>query len=132
MFALPGVEERDSGISVAGARALWLADATADPGSGAFLVGNEFAHLHPAPDLSLHLTLRTPDAEQAIARGWAAWHPYVALGRLPRTVVMVFAPRDRAEARVVERLVGASWEFARASADLTTSTEERKGNDAGR
>jgi hypothetical protein len=83
---------------------------------GAFLVGREFAHLHPTPDLSLHLALRTPDAEQAIALGWAEWHPHVLLGRLPRTVVMVFAPRDEYEARTVERLVHVSWQFACASA----------------
>ena len=46
LFALPGVEERASLISVPGARALCLPRAIDAP-AGAFLIDTEFAHLHP-------------------------------------------------------------------------------------
>ena len=113
LFGLPGVEERPSGISVPGARALWLAADAARGPREAFFVDREFAHLHPAPDVSLHVTLPTPEAEAVIAAGWGEWHPYVQSGLLPRTVVMLYAPRDAAEAGIVEQLVRRSWQFAR-------------------
>lgn len=116
VFGLPGVQEQPSGISVPGARALTLTDGAALGPAEAFLVGREFAHFHPSPDLSLHLTLPTADAAHAIERGWAEWHPWVLEKRLAPTVVMVFAPRNVEEASTVERLVRRSWQFATAPA----------------
>jgi hypothetical protein len=115
VFALPGVAEEASGISVAGARALVneQSDPTCCP--TAFLIGHEFAHLHPWPDLSLHLTLPTADAEAVIEAGWGEWHPWVPTGRLPPTVVMVYAPRTGREAAVIESLVRRSWRFSSCS-----------------
>lgn len=43
----------------------------------AFLVGTEFAHFHPVPDLSPHAALPTAAAEAVIDAGWAEWHPLV-------------------------------------------------------
>ena len=57
VFALDGVEERPSAISVPRARALWLSDSLASGPPEAFVVGREFAHLHPDPDWSLHAML---------------------------------------------------------------------------
>lgn len=56
LFALPGVEGRDSLISVPGARALCLPRAVDAP-ADAFLIDTEFAHLHPGQDQSLHVML---------------------------------------------------------------------------
>jgi len=126
VFALPGVAERPSGISVPGARALVLDPVLAAGPSDAFLVGREFAHLHPWPDHSLHLCLPERLADAVCRAGWAEWHPFVADGLLPRTVVLVYAPRDEGELRVVARLVEASYHFALgqpgAPADLSQST----------
>lgn len=116
------VHEEPSGISVPGARALVLDDATPPGPPAAFLVGREFAHLHPAPDSSLHLTLPEPMALEAVAAGWAEPHPLVATGRVPPTTVMVYAPRTRAEIDVARRLVDQSYEFAR-----STLTPQRRG-----
>jgi hypothetical protein len=44
---LPGVREADSEVSVPGARAFVLDEATALGPNEAFMVGREFAHLHP-------------------------------------------------------------------------------------
>lgn len=112
VFALPGVEERPSAISVPGARALWLADAPDGPPE-AFLVGREFAHLHPGADQSLHLMLPPLLALEAIEAGWAEQHPVARRGLIPSNAVMVYAPRDDTERAVVEDLVRASHAFAR-------------------
>jgi phospholipase/carboxylesterase len=111
LVALQGVAEAPSGISVPGARALVLRDATTGP-PAAFMGGREFAHLHPPPDQSLHLTLPEQRAREVIQAGWAEFHPLVEEGRLPPTVVMVYAPRDEAELKVVSGLVQESYQFA--------------------
>ena len=112
VFALPGVVERPSAISVPGARALWLAEGVDGPPE-AFMVGNEFAHLHPAPDQSLHVMLPPALAVNAIEAGWAEQHPVARRGLIPANAVMVYAPRDDSEREVVEKLVRASHAFAR-------------------
>lgn len=111
-FALPGVREEPSGISVPGARALVLAESGVTGPREAFLIGREFAHLHPGADHSLHLALPEDLAQAACTAGWAELHPLAASGDLPRTIVMVYAPRDDAEVEVVAGLVEASHRFA--------------------
>ena len=110
---LPGVVWGDSLISVPGARALTLpADQAAGPAE-AFMIGTEFAHLHPAPDHSLHVALPPEVAGQAIDAGWAEQHPVAARGLVPAGTVMLYAPRDEAEADVVANLVRTSYDYAR-------------------
>ncbi|HEV8231657.1 MAG TPA: luciferase family protein [Thermoanaerobaculia bacterium] len=122
LFALPGVRERPSAISVPGARALWLDPADARGPREAFMVGREFAHLHPLPDGSLHVALPPGVASEAIERGWAEIHPVARLGLIPDNVVMIYAPRDDAEAAIVLDLVQSALAFARGDpADLLPS-----------
>jgi hypothetical protein len=113
LFALPGVVERPSGISVPGARALTLAPGEPMGSPEAFMVDREFAHLHPSPDHSLHAMLPPDVAQAAIDAGWAELHPVARAGLLPPTAVMLYAPRDEAELAVIERLAEASHRFAR-------------------
>lgn len=112
VLALPGVAERPSAISVPGARALWLGEGAAGPPE-AFMVGHEFAHLHPPPDQSLHVMLPPALAADAIEAGWAEQHPVARRGLIPANAVMVYAPRHAAEREVVEALVRAAHAFAR-------------------
>jgi hypothetical protein len=112
LFDLPGVVERPSEISVPGARASWLSEGAAGPPE-AFMVGNEFAHFHPAPDQSLHMMLPPALAEEAIQAGWAEQHPVARRGLISPNAVMVYAPRSDSERGVVEQLVRASYSFAR-------------------
>ena len=77
------------------------------------MLGTEFAHLHPAPDHSLHLALPPDVARQAIDAGWAEQHPVAARGLIPAGTVMLYAPRDDAEADVVAALVRTSYDYAR-------------------
>ncbi len=113
VFALPGVLEAPSRISVPGARALMLAPGEPAGPPEAFLVPGEFAHVHPAPDHSLHAMLPLELAAEAIDAGWAEPHPVAAMGLIPHTAVMLYAPRDDEELDVVEQLVRASHAFAR-------------------
>jgi hypothetical protein len=113
VFALPGVTEQPSRISVPGARALVLAPEEAIGPPEAFLIDREFAHLHPAPDYSLHAMLPTETVTEAVAAGWAEPHPVALRGLIPSTAVMLYAPRDEAELDVIEALVRASHAFAR-------------------
>jgi hypothetical protein len=109
---LPDVVWRPSGISVPGAVALWLADGRGEGSREAFMIGREFAHLHPAPDYSLHVMVPEALAEELIANGWGELHPVARMGLLPPTAIMVYAPRDDEEVAVVARVVGASHAFA--------------------
>ena len=112
IFGFQCVEERPSAISVPGARALWLCDECAAGAADAFLIGREFAHLHPPYDGSLHAALPLALAEAAIEAGWAEPHPMALRGLIPRNVVMVYGPRDEAELEVVARLIEASRDYA--------------------
>jgi hypothetical protein len=113
VFALPGVLEEPSRISVPGARALILAPGEPTGPPEAFLIEREFAHLHPAPDHSLHAMLPPELVTDAVEAGWAELHPVALRGLIPETAVMLYAPRDEAELDVVESLVRASYAFAR-------------------
>jgi hypothetical protein len=78
----------------------------------AFMVGREFAHLHPPQDGSLHLVLPPTEVDDVIANGWAERHPLAGRFGLPENVVMVCGPRDEDELHVVQELVSASHTFA--------------------
>ncbi len=115
VFALPGVIEEPSGISVPGARALVLAPGEPVGPPEAFLIAREFAHVHPDPDHSLHAMLPTDLVAEAVEAGWAEPHPVALQGLIPSTAVMLYASRDQTELDVIEELVRASHAFARPS-----------------
>lgn len=111
--ALPGTIQRPSAISVPGARAFWLPQQDAQGPREAFMIGTEFAHVHPLPDGSLHVALPPPLARQAIEAGWAEEHPVARMGLIPANVCMVYAPRDAGEVDTVVELVTAAYHYAR-------------------
>ena len=77
------------------------------------MVGREFAHIHPAPDVgSMHLQLSASDAKHVISSGWGEDHYLVTQGRLPKGLIMVFSPRNEDELSVVKTIVKRSFEFA--------------------
>jgi hypothetical protein len=45
-------------------------------------------------------------------RGWAEEHPAAVAGIVPRTLVLVYAPRNEMELEITMRLVEASRKFA--------------------
>ncbi len=117
LSALPGVIQRPSAISVPGARAFWLPQQDAKGPREAFMIGTEFAHVHPLPDGSLHVALPPPVGDAAIANGWAEQHPVARMGLIPANVCMVYAPRDTAELDTIVELVTAAHDYARGPHD---------------
>ena len=112
VFALPDVEERPSAISVPGARALWLRNEVPAGPQEAFMIGREFAHIHPLPDGSMHAALPPELAEEAIEKGWAEQHPVARMGYISPNVVMIYAPRHAGESEIVAGLVAESYRYA--------------------
>lgn len=72
--------------------------------------GNEFAHIHPPDDDSMHMMLPPDDAADVIAKGWAEIHPLVPVGRMPPSLILVFGPRDDDELDIVLGLIAASYQ----------------------
>ena len=110
--ALPGVRVEPSMISVPGARAFVLGEEAALGPSEAFMVGLEFAHLHPPTDGSLHMMLPLELAQAVDSQGWGELHPVARMGMIPPTAMMVYGPRDDGELEVVWELLRASYAFA--------------------
>ena len=111
-FSLPSVNDEHSTISVPGARALVMCDGV-NCNQDAFMIGREFAHIHPHPDNgSMHVQLTAEDAEEVVQTGWGEDHFLVTMGRLPKGLVMVFSPRDDAELDAVKTIVRRSYDFA--------------------
>ncbi len=120
---LPGVRVGRSGVSVPGARAFILDEELAQGPPEAFMVGTEFAHLHPPYDGSLHLALAAEAATELERKGWGELHPLARMGVMPPTALMVFGPRDAGELEVVWTILQASHAFARGSGDQTGADE---------
>ena len=112
VFALPDVEERPSAISVPGARALWLRNEVPAGPQEAFMIGREFAHIHPLADGSMHAALPPELAEEAIEKGWAEQHPVARMAYISPNVVMIYAPRHAGEIEIVAGLVAESYRYA--------------------
>jgi hypothetical protein len=83
VFTLPGVEERPSAISVPGARALWLREDVPAGPQEAFMIGREFAHMHPMPDGSLHAALPPEVAPRGHKQGLGRTTPRGPYGLHP-------------------------------------------------
>lgn len=126
---LSGVVWRPSMISVPGARALTLPPEVAQGPPEAFMIGTEFAHLHPAPDHSLHLVLPPDVASGLVEAGWAEIHPVARRGLISSGTVMVYAPRDEEEVEVLSQIVTASYEYARNAGPDEPSSQSAGGTE---
>ncbi len=113
-IALPGVFEGSDRVSTPlGTQAFLLEPGHAGGPPQAFLIGNEFAHLHPDHDGSIHLTLPRNTSDEIVARGWGEVHIDTgAIRRGTPIFVMVYGPRDEDELEVVWNIFRLSYEFA--------------------
>ncbi len=68
-FDFEFVERRPSVISVPGTEALWLLEEGGHSCAEAFMRGNEFAHVHPPSDGSMHMMLPETDVAELLERG---------------------------------------------------------------
>lgn len=109
-------------VSVPGSRALRLDDRGPRGPQAAFQCGSEFAHVHPAGDGSLHLTLPPAVYAEVLAKGWGEPHPVSG-------TMMLFGPRTRRELETVWQILLASYRFAIGAA--TSPATETGGPDDG-
>jgi hypothetical protein len=110
---LPGVEIRQSRMASDTTSALSLVDGCAGGPPESFIDANEFCHVLPPPEGTIHLTLPPAERAFALASGWAEEHPVARAGALSRFLVTLYAPRDEGELAVALRLIESSWRFAR-------------------
>jgi len=111
-FDFPFVTRQPSRISVPGAEALCLEHGHGCGCREAFMIGSEFAHIHPPQDGSMHMMLPEDAVPRIIELGWAEPHPMASAGMIPKTAVMVYAPRDTAEIETALGLLQLSYDFA--------------------
>lgn len=102
-------------ISAPGARAFVL-DVHSPASTKGFIIGHEFAHLHPPEDGSIHMVMPTENVKTVLTAGWGELHPVGLAGLIPLNTIMVYGPRDDEELEVVWRLLVTSHEYAWAEA----------------
>jgi len=106
---LPDVDVRGTVISLPGAKGFWLNDDLALAHPGIIIGGREFAHMHP--DGSLHASLPTPLALEAIDDGWAIHHPWSKQRAGWDGFVMIYSPMSEAELDVVFDIIVKSYNY---------------------
>lgn len=103
VFLIPGIEERESQISLPGARSLWLGEELELVRPEVLQVGREFGHFHP--DGSLHLWLPADRAQEVDATKWGELHPWVDRDDFWDGVVMIYIPETADDADIALQLV---------------------------
>lgn len=68
----------------------------------------EVAHIHPV-DGSMHMIFSPSDAKKIVENGWGERHPLAGVRpRIPNTYLLIYAPRDLDELRVVNQFLKAA------------------------
>ena len=106
---IPGVDIRDTVISLPGALGFWVLEDVPLARPDVIVGGREFAHLHP--DGSLHASLEPELADEAVKTGWAAHHPWADERSGWEGFVMIFTPLNHDELEVVLQLLEKSYDF---------------------
>lgn len=112
VFALPGVVEGHSKVSLATSRAVYLIDVIDELSPQTSLAPGrrlEPVHLHGVDDTSIHLCLPAARGRQLNELGWAEPHQFEDFG----TEFMIYGPRDQDEVLAVLSIIKESLEFAR-------------------
>lgn len=107
---LLGVGQRESRMARTGAVAFWIPDQQACGPVEAFIDDHEFCHVHS--EGTLHLTAPAPLRSLLIEKGWAEPHIMAKAGLIQETLLLVYAPRNDSELRVVLWIVKKSAAFA--------------------
>lgn len=89
----------------------------------AFMLATEFAHFHPEPDFSLHLTVPEPYRSRLIEQGWAVPHPMAGQPTVSPLLVLLYAPRDAQEMALVMAILHIAYIYARTGEVLATEQE---------
>ncbi len=108
VYAIPGIEDRASIISLPGARSMWLSEKLSLEHPEVIVAGREFAHIHP--DGSLHISLAPTRAREAVKKGWAIEHPF-SNRKGWEGFVMLYTPQSMDELDVTFQLIVDGFNF---------------------
>lgn len=108
-YALPGVEDRPTIVSLPGAKGMWISDDIALAVPEAIVAGREFAHIHP--DGSLHAPLPFDRALEVAEKGWGERHPWADERAGWDGLVMLFTPQSMDELEITWQLIVESYNF---------------------
>ena len=108
-FALPGVEDRPTIVSLPGTRGMWLKDDIALANPQAIVAGREFAHIHT--DGSLHAPLPFERALEIAEKGWGERHPWADERDGWDGLVMLFTPQSMEELDIAFQLIVESYNY---------------------
>ncbi len=108
-FALPGVTEKPTIVSLPGALGMWLEEGVAVAQPKTIISGREFSHIHV--DGSLHTPLPPARALEVAASGWGERHPWAERFDGWDGLVMLFSPRTSEELSVVYQLIVESYNY---------------------
>ena len=108
-FALPGVEDRPTIVSLPGARGMWLSEDIALAHPEAIVNGREFAHIHP--DGSLHAPLPFERALEVAEKGWGERHPWADEREGWDGFVMLYTPLSMEELDITFQLIVESYSY---------------------
>lgn len=67
----------------------------------------EIAHFHTQSEGSGHVLLSAADAKEVIGKGWGQRHGLSGTAVVPASYVLIYAPRDEEEVRIVGELLKA-------------------------
>jgi hypothetical protein len=113
ILTFQNIIEAPTHISVPGTPAFFLTTCERSGFEEGFIVDNEFVHIHPLPDGSLHIALPEDVGMQMTALQWGEPHVLAGMHGLPKTIYMLYAPRDENELSVTKKLIEISYEFAK-------------------
>ncbi|KAK4154720.1 hypothetical protein C8A00DRAFT_32458 [Chaetomidium leptoderma] len=88
----------------------------------------EVCHIH-ASDRSMHLNLHPDDIKEVLAKGWGQRHPMAWQGwwvtsPVPANFMMIYAPRDESDLKIVSGIVEAAiWYTIAEKAEVRFSSE---------
>ncbi len=113
--ALPNVLLWESPNSLPGAIGWILGESLDTDEKGDLIAGSEFGHQHRNEVGSMHLSLPTAASQIVLEKGWAVLHPFSTVIHGSRAVdyLLVYAPRDNEDLKIVWLIVQASYAFAR-------------------
>lgn len=106
---IPGLEIGETIVSLPGAKGFWISEDIKLARPDVIVRGREFAHMHP--DGSLHASLSPKTAREAVATGWAVYHPWANQRPGWEGFVMIYTPSSIDELEIVFQLVVESYNF---------------------
>ena len=108
-YALPGVQNRPTIVSLPGGRGMWLDDSIPVIHPEAIVSGREFSHIHT--DGSLHAPLPLDRALEVEETGWGERHPWADQRDGWEGLVMLYTPQSMLELDITFQLIVESYNY---------------------